>query len=157
MSGYILAVAGAVLLSAALTAILPSGKMGEFIKGMLHLVMLAVIVAPLISLMTEQKFALPAGSVGTDAGYLAACARLLSEEDENNISAYVEQEFSLSSEVKAEREPTASFPLRKITVKVYGGGISGQEAHINMAERIREALSRKFGEAGTEVEVLWCA
>ena len=48
MKAYILSIAGAVLLSAVITIISPSGKMGKFIKGTSKLLILVIMLAPVI-------------------------------------------------------------------------------------------------------------
>ncbi len=155
MKSYILAIAGAVILSAALTAILPSGKTGKFIRGMCRLVVFSVVAAPLVSLFSEHAVKLGAAEVGYDENYLLKCAELLSKEDERRIEALLAEEFSLTAEAEAERGTEENFPLRKITLKVSPNGIFGQEEHINMAERIGSALSEAFGYAPELVEVIW--
>ena len=51
MQAYILSVAGAVLLSAVVSLILPEGKLSPLIRGMTKLITLVLLVSPLISLL----------------------------------------------------------------------------------------------------------
>ncbi len=155
MSGYILTVAGAVLLSAALAVILPGGKMGAFLKGMSRLFVFAVLVAPLASLLVKREVSISLPEVGEDRGYLTACARLLSERDEQEIAAFLEEEYSLSAAVSVSRSCADSFPLTKIKVNLPADGISGQDAHINMADCIKTALAQKYSCGAELVEVVW--
>ena len=114
MSGYILAVAGAVLLSAALSVILPGGKMGAFLKGMSRLVVFAVLAAPLVSLVTKRDgLTFQSAEIGEDSGYLTECARLLSERDEAEISSFLQEEYSLTAAASVTREPSGAFRLQK--------------------------------------------
>ena len=49
MSAYLLSIIGIVLLAAVLSAVLPGGKTGKFIKGMTKLACLAVILSPVLN------------------------------------------------------------------------------------------------------------
>ena len=57
MEGYILAVCGAVILSALVTILLPEGKTGKFINGMLRVFCVAVMLVPLYGMF--EKFGAP--------------------------------------------------------------------------------------------------
>lgn len=155
MSGYILTVAGAVLLSSALSVILPGGKMGAFLKGMCRLAVFAVLVSPLVSLLAKKELSFPSADVGEDRGYLTECARLLSERDEREIAAFLGEEYALSASVSVSRGPSGGFPLKKIVVDLAQEGISGQDAHIDMADRIKAALAQRYSCGAELVEVVW--
>ena len=74
MEGYILAVCGAVILSALVTILLPEGKTGKFINGMLRVFCVAVMLVPLYGMF--EKFGAPSlpegGSeeVALDEGFM---------------------------------------------------------------------------------------
>lgn len=156
MKAYILAVAGAVLLSAAISVLLPSGKMGKFVRGMVQLLVFSIVVAPLVSLIAKKDLSLfPAAQIGTDEGYLTGCAKLLSERDEEEIAAYILAEFSLNADAEVSRGTQDGFPLQKIKVNLSPDGINGQEGHIHIAERLRTALEEKFDCPPEIVEVSW--
>ena len=53
MKAYILAIAGAVLLSAVVAVIAPSGKMGKFVRGITKLFILLVMLSPLVSFLLK--------------------------------------------------------------------------------------------------------
>ena len=94
MKAYILSIAGAVLLSAVITIISPSGKMGKFIKGTSKLLILVIMLAPVISVFSGKSISLESGTVGTDTGYLESCAKILEERDEESIRVYLLEEFA---------------------------------------------------------------
>ena len=155
VSGYILAVAGAVLLSAVFSVLLPGGKTGPFLKGISRLFVFAVLVAPLVSLLTGQKPVFDLPDVKEDSGYLIQCARLLSEQDGEEIARYLGEEFSLPAVAETERSAEEGFPVIKIEVKVHADGITGEEAHIDMTGRVKAALARKYHCEEALVEVKW--
>lgn len=155
MKGYILAVAGAVLLSAAFTVLLPQGKTGKFLKGMLRLVVVAVAVAPFVSLLSEKEFSFRQDLPGSDAGYLAACAQMISGREEKELALFLEREFSVEAETEVRRGTEEGFPLQKVKIIVRADGIFGEEAHIDMAERIGRAAAEELGCGGEIVEVTW--
>lgn len=152
MKGYVLAVAGAILLSALFTALLPEGKLGKFLKGMGGLFVFAAVVAPLSGLFTGKVTAEEGTALGQDAGYLASCADFLERYDAQEAEKLLGEQFSLRAEATAERGTEAGFPLRKITVKIYADGIIGQDEHIDMAERVKNAIEERYG---CTAEVIW--
>lgn len=152
MKGYVLAVTGAILLASMISMLLPEGKIGKFLKGICGLMVFSAVVAPLISLFSGRKLALNAGEVGTDEGYLAACAQLLEEQDRRDAEQFLSEQFSLSCTVLSERAASGGFALQKITVKISENGIFGQDEHIDMAERIKSALEERYR---CPAEVIW--
>lgn len=145
MKAYILSIAGAVLLSAVVTAIAPNGKMGKFIKGTLKLLVLTVLLAPMISLTTGKDFSLESSELAQDEGYLSACVSILEESDAKEISDYLLEEFSVETEVSSQRGTEAGFPVKKIRVNITDFGINGQVEHKDIISKIQGELEKKFG------------
>ena len=88
MKAYVLSIAGIVLVIAAVTIISPSGKMGKFIKGAGRLFILAVMVAPFATFFGEKKDTFfHTEEINTDENYLLHCVQILSEQDEEEITA----------------------------------------------------------------------
>ncbi len=146
MKSYILAIAGVILLSAVVTMIAPSGKMGKFLKGATKLVILVVMISPVISLVKSGKpdFSAPS-AVGLDTGYLKACSARLERADEEEIAAYLAEEFSVGCEVQVSRSDSAPFPREKITVILDGEGINGEDGHKHIVTCIKEAVEARYG------------
>ena len=146
MRAYVLSIAGIVLVIAAISIIAPSGKMGKFIKGMGRLFILVVRVAPFASFFGEKKgnFFESKESATNDA-YLARCAQMLSEKDEEEITAYLNEQFSLTAEVQVFRSERSGFPREKIEAKIIDFGINGQGGHIDRAEEVKRALEARYG------------
>lgn len=145
MKEYILSVAGIVLLSAALTVILPGGKMGKFIKGAMRLFTLVVLVSPFVGDWGKNTFVYTEKNVELDNDYLSYCAETLAEEDEKTIEHEISEKFSVSAKVTVQRSGEACFPLEKISVKIVDFGIIGQDEHIHIMNMIREAVTEKYG------------
>ena len=145
MKAYILSIAGIVLISAVVSMIAPSGKMGKFVRGTTKLMILLVMLAPLISwLEGKTEFTLSSSSIDTDDKYLERCITLMEVGDSRTISAYLLSEYGVTAEICTEREDE-TFRLQKITVKVTDFGIIGQDGHINIMTRIGEDLEARYG------------
>lgn len=146
MKAYVLSIAGIVLVIAAISIISPSGKMGKFIKGAGRLFILVVMVAPFATLFGEKKdsFFLTE-EINTDESYLLRCAQMLSEEDEKEITAYLNENYSIVAEVKVFRSKATGFPREKIETKITDFGIIGQDGHIDKAEDVQKALEERYG------------
>lgn len=146
MKAYVLSIAGIVLVIAAISIISPSGKMGKFIKGTGRLFILVVMVAPFATLFGDKKDSLfLTEEISTDESYLVRCAEILSEEDEKEISAYLNETFSITAEVKVFRSDTTGFPREKIEAKITDFGIIGQGGHIDKTEDVQKALEERYG------------
>lgn len=145
MKAYVLAIAGAVLLSAVVTMIAPVGKMGKFIKGTTKLLILVVMLSPLVSWVGSRSFTFRSAKIQTDQQYIDGCVSMLQARDEEEISAFLNTEFGVTAVVQTEREESGTFSLKKITVNITDFGIYGQDVHINMISEIQGALEEKYG------------
>lgn len=145
MKAYILSIAGAVLLSAVITAIAPNGKTGKFVKGTLKLLVLTIMLAPMISWTGNKSFSFPSGSYTSDESYFATCAEMMERSDEGAIAAFLKTEYSVESQATSEREAKAGFSVKKITVKITDFGIIEQDKHIDIIGKIQGALEKKYG------------
>lgn len=145
MKEYILSIAGIVLLSAVITVILPSGKMGKFIKGAMKLFTLVVLVSPFVKHFEKGTIVMPEESIKLNMEYLSHCASTLAEADERSIAEELSQTYSVTAEVKVERKAEAQFPLEKIFVKIIDFGINGQDEHIHIMSLIQENVTNRYG------------
>ena len=145
MKAYILSIAGVVLLSAVITIIAPSGKMGKFLRGAAKLVILFVMVSPIAAFFADGKFSFETSSVSLDEGYLGYCAEQFSEEDETAIAAYLYEEYGVRADVDVLRRADEDFSYEKISVEITDFGIIGQDEHIHMIDEIGEALETRYG------------
>ncbi len=145
MKEYILSVAGIVLLSAVITVILPSGKMGKFIKGAMKLFTLVVLVSPFVKNFDKSATLYSEATVPMDGEYLSYCAATLAKADEKAIAQELSQTFSVAAEVEVERRAETKFPLEKISVKITDFGIIGQDEHIHIMNLIQENVTKQYG------------
>lgn len=152
MKAYLLTLSGVIILSAIVSILISDGKMGKFIKGMTRLFVFSVVIVPLVSVFEKKELAFSAAEIGTDEGYLLRCAELLSEQDEEEISRFLSEEYAVSAWVEIEREIEDHFPRKKITVIIYESGIFGQDEHINMIDCMKSVLEEKYG---CVTEVVW--
>lgn len=145
MRAYILAVAGAVLISAVITIIAPNGKMGKFLKGALKLVTLAVLISPLLGgLGVRGGLSFDVQEPEEDAGYYRACAEMLSARDGEEIAALLKEEFSVGAKAEVVRKADPTFAYEKITVNIYDFGIIGQGEHKDISQRVQAFLGEKY-------------
>ena len=144
MQSYILAIVGIVLLTAVITIIAPSGKMGKFLKGATKLAILFIMLMPIRSLLAEESFAVSGENIAQDDEYLAYCARELAAEDAAAIMVRMEEEYGIEASVRVERNTDATFSYQKITVLISDFGISDEDEHIYMIEKIEAELEAYY-------------
>lgn len=145
MKTYILSIAGVILLSAVVAMIAPNGKMGAFVRGMMKLLILAVVVTPLISVMKKGDFDFSSSELATDGAFLEQCAELVSTGDEAEINAFIEETYAVTALSAAVRSADGRYALEKITVKITDFGIFGQDEHIDIIREIKEGLEERYG------------
>ncbi len=144
MSGYILSVAGVILISAVISVIAPSGKMGKFVKSMTRLFIFVVLIAPFVRFAKDPEAFLPSAQFDTDEHYLATYSDMLSRSDEREIAAMLEGEYGVTADIEVTRA-LDDFSYEKIIVKVTDFGINGDEAHIDILSAIEERLKTSYG------------
>lgn len=144
MKGYVLSIAGAILISAVISIIAPGGKMGKFVKGMTRLFIVVVLVTPFIRFAKDPQASLPSAEIGTDEGYLRTYTDMLSRSDEREIAAWLEEEWGISAKIAVSRSGE-DFSYQKIAVTITDFGINGKESHIDIVSAVRQGLSERYG------------
>ncbi len=146
MKAYVLSVAGIVLIIAAVSIVSPNGKMGKFVKGIGKLFILVVMVTPFVSFFANKGDSVfTTVKIATDEEYLDRCVQLLREEDERDISAFLNDRYQIKGSVAVTRGESSGFPREKIEVKIIDFGIIGQGGNINKTEDVRKALEERYG------------
>lgn len=153
MKAYVLSIAGVVLLSAVLSIVVPSGKMGKFIKGGMKLAVLLVLVSPFVTFFIKGEFPIfsdDTDKIVVDAGYLSASRSLMARSDERQIDALLREEFGVEGQTTVFYSEEDVAARKKITVKIRDFGIYGEDEHINIMSKIEERLQKVYA---CEVEV----
>lgn len=150
MKGYVLSVAGVVLISAVISIIAPSGKMGKFVKSISRLFIFVVLISPFVRFAKEPETFFPSTEMREDDVFLRKYAMKLSEADEAEISAWMTEEYGVESFVLVSRS-SDDFSYQKIVVRVTDFGINGEESHIDIMSAARERLLERYG-CDVEVE-----
>lgn len=145
MKTYILSIAGVILLSAVVAMIAPNGKMGAFVRGMMKLLILAVVVTPLISVIKKGDFDFSSSELRSDGEFLEQCALLAAAGDADEINAFVEENYSVTACSAVVCSADGTYAIEKITVKITDFGIFGQDEHIDIIREIKEGLEERYG------------
>ncbi len=149
MKGYVLSIAGVILISAVISIIAPSGKMGKFVKSMSRLFIFVILITPFVRFVKNPDAVLPSSEITEDEGYLRAYTSMLCKADEEEIASWMEEEYGVKSSVFVSRS-SDDFSYKKIVVSVTDFGINGEESHIDILSAAKERL---FGRYGCDVEV----
>lgn len=144
MKTYILSIAGIILLSSVVSIIVPNGKMGSFMKGVMRLLILVVIVTPMISLMQSGELNFTLQNYSMDESFLEYCVSIASSDDETYIAEFLFDEYGVIAEIKTVRS-IDHYTIKKITANVWDLGIFGQDEHIDNIGHIKMILEEKYG------------
>lgn len=155
MKAYILAVCGAAVISALIAILLPGGKTGKFINGVLKLFCLLVMLVPLFSLFTEQKviFSEGSGEMEVDSSYVEAVFAQRAEEEEDRIEAFIQEEFAVQASVRIGWSAVENdYIVEEVRITVQNFGIYPSDEHIFIIEQIAAELSKMYTNAEVSVQ-----
>lgn len=144
MKAYVLSIAGAVLISAIVSILMPEGRMGKFIRGTTKLFLIVVLVSPFVSWMGGKGFIFTDKEIGTDEEYLLYCAALLSQKDEEELVLWLNETYGVEAEVEVSRSPDG-FRHEKIKVVITDFGINEDRTHIDIVADVKRALAQRYG------------
>ena len=154
MRAYILGVCGAVILSAFLFLLLPRGKIGKFIGGVLKLFCVAVMLLPVPNMLRSfgQWDGTESGAtVALDGGFIAEMFERRAEREEAELAALFASEPGVG--VRAEiawAEEDYAYRVTGVAVCIEDFGIYGEDRHIFVIEQVESRLAALYGE---DVEV----
>lgn len=145
MQAYILSVCGAVIISALVTLLLPEGKTGKFINGILKLFCLLVVLVPLFGFFKELKnpgFPDSSQEASLDDGFIDYAFAVRAKEDGEKIDKTIADEFSVvvSSSV-AWDFVEYSYKITGVSVKIKNFGMYGNDEHIIIIDKIARRVS----------------
>ncbi len=145
MQAYILSVAGAVLLSAVVSILVPDGKLGPLIRGMTKLLTLILLVSPVISLFRGTGFSFDETVYEEDASFLAAAAKRAEEREENAVESWLQTQYGIEGKADVDFNEDGSYSAKSVTVCIADFGIYEDAAHIDISLHIEEALEEQYG------------
>ncbi len=127
MGEYIIRVAGVVVISALFGILMPSGKIGVFMQGILRLAILYIIVSPVIGWITQGQAYLPqAGEMSTDSAFIEYAQK-------RQYEALLADKFGIEAEVTVEEN--------KIYIFISDFGINAEGEHINIIGRVEQTIA----------------
>lgn len=156
MKEYILAVCGSVVISALITLLLPEGKMGKFIGGILKLFCLLVMLMPLFQMF--EKYRPWDGEVETsgeyepDENFLMQAFKLQAEMREREIEEEIAKEFSVDVDAELLWEyADYACNVTEIKIKIEDFGIYEENEHIFVIQQIEKYLLERTEQAEVTV------
>ncbi len=157
MRAYILGVCGAVIISALLFLLLPGGKLGKFIGGILKLFCVAVMLMPIPQLLRDFNLAadgeMKEGSVALDEEFISEMFGRQAEAQEEEIAAIFARDPGIGTQVEIGwQEDDYAYRVTEVSVQIEDFGIYGDDQHIFVIEQVKGRLNEMFGDA-VEVSV----
>lgn len=151
MDTYILSVCGAVILSAVAAMLLPEGRLGKFIGGILKIFCLLIIVLPLPSMLEgilpERGETEISAEMPLDETFLNKMFSLQMERQEQLIDERLEGEYGIvvSSQIVWELVGYEC-EIKQIEIGVEDFGIYGKDEHIFVIEQVKNTVFAMYGE-----------
>ncbi len=106
MSGYILGVIGAVLVSAVLSAILPEGKTNGLIRSIMKIICIFTIVAPIVDFIGgfgwDGEGIFDESVINSDPSFIDYCSKISVEEAREKLENAIEEEFDVEIDLSLE-------------------------------------------------------
>ena len=157
MQAYIWAVCGAVIISALATILLPDGKIGKFINGILKLFCLAVMIAPLFALFGQIAGDPPQGGEDTgnaelDDDFIEYMFGRRAEEDAEALDKLLEEEFAIavSAEILWDYAEYA-YNVTDVNIKIENFGMYGDDEHIFIIGQVESRTQELMPDAEVNV------
>lgn len=145
MQAYILSVAGAVLLSAVVSILVPDGKLAPLIRGMCKLITLILLVSPVVSLFRGTAFSLDEAEYSEDSDFLGVCAEMAEQNNERSVESWLMEEYGIVGEADVVLAADGTYSAKSVTVRISDFGIYGEESHIDISLQIEAVLEKRFG------------
>lgn len=157
MQAYIWAVCGAVIISALAAILLPEGKIGKFINGILKLFCLSVMIAPLFALFEQFTGDPPQGDGGgaeadLDDEFIRYMFDRRAKEEADSLEELLEEEFTIavSAEILWDYAEYA-YNVTDVNIKIENFGMYGNDEHIIIIGRVESRTQELI--PGAEVNV----
>jgi len=149
MSSYILSVCGAVIISALVSIIMPEGKTGKFINGIVKIACVLIMVSPIISwvykLKGEKSQSVNNIKVDIDDDFLNYFNNVKAEELEKDIKKIIENQYDIEVFVEIDWQiSNYAFTLKKVLINIKNFGIYKKDEHIIIIEQIQTIVSDKL-------------
>lgn len=158
MQAYIWAVCGAVIISALAAILMPEGKIGKFINGILKLFCLSVMIAPLFALFEKFTGEPPAGDGCDSAGaeldddFIEYMFGKRAQEEANSLEELFEEEFAIG--VSAEilwNYAEYAYNVTNVNIKIENFGMYGNDEHIIIIAQVESRTQELIPDAEVNV------
>ncbi len=157
MKAYILSVCGAVIISSLAVILLPEGRMGKFINGILKLFCLLIMLIPLFSLLRD--FSMPDQDENTsgivlDENFIDYFYSQQASQEEEWLAELMKEEFSVSADVQIEWDSVEyAYERSKVNVKIENFGMYGDDEHILIISEIKARIAEVLQISSEVIEV----
>ena len=158
MQAYIWAVCGAVIISALAAILMPEGKIGKFINGILKLFCLSVMIAPLFALFEKFTGEPPAGDGSDSAGaeldddFIEYMFGKRAQEEADSLEELLEEEFAIgvSAEILWDYADYA-YNVTNVNIKIENFGMYGNDEHIIIIAQVESRTQELIPDAEVNV------
>lgn len=158
MQAYIWGVCGAVVITALAVLLLPEGKTGKFIHGILKLFCLLVMLTPLFGLFEQFLAGGSPGGADTSAGaelddeFIEYMFSRRAREEEQDLEDWTAEEFGVTAEAQVLWEYAEySYNVTEVKINIKNFGMNGEDEHIFIIGQIETRLKEWLPEAEVTV------
>ena len=158
MDAYILSVCGAVIISSLVTILLPDGKTGKFINGVLKLFCLLVILVPLFVFFKngscETAGSAAEGEISLDEEFIGDFYDEFANEEARAVEKKIEEELSVTVTAQIEWDfVDYAYEVSKVKIKIENFGMYGKDEHILVISKIEESVCALLNVRAEAVEI----
>ena len=158
MDAYILSVCGAVIISSLVTILLPDGKTGKFINGVLKLFCLLVILVPLFVFFKNGSFdtagSAAEGEISLDEEFIGGFYDEFANEEARAVEKKIEEELSVTVTAQIEWDfVDYAYEVSKVKIKIENFGMYGKDEHILVISKIEESVCALLNVRAEAVEI----
>lgn len=154
LSGWVLSIAGVVLLGTVIDLLLTKSRLKTFIRSVFASVAVLVIVTPIPSFIKSGFDAdFTWGDVELDSGYLSYVEHYKLNTLARAVEKVLEQEGLAGAKVTVDGEVDGEILVREVTINLSETVIAGESEHINKYAEVRKQVAGYLGVGEDKVRV----
>jgi hypothetical protein len=156
---WIISVAGVMVLTVLLDIILPDGQTNKYIKGIFSVVVIIAVISPVAGFLKSgdalgKLFEFTSDKYGVDNNFIYAVYADAHKAQADGMKTYLSGEGITVEAIDVVFDPSDKKNILYVNIFLKQSVIDGDFQHINISDRIKEAVNRRYGIKKEDVRIL---
>jgi hypothetical protein len=147
------------VLTVLLDIIMPDGQTNKYIKGIFSVVVIIVIISPAAGFFNgggalDKLFDFASNKYGVDNNYIYAVYADAYKAQANEMKDYLNEEGIAAETIDIVFDPSNKKNILYVNIFLKQSVIDGDFPHINISDRIKELVNKRYGIKKEDVRIL---